>query len=94
MPGKTLHCHKQDKVDMKFEFHAREQTQLKTKLVTEDCINWGVSADKPFSTLNLIGGVDISFPKGDADHACACLVVLNFPDLEVRVLVTRQLCEL
>ena len=79
---------------MKFEFHAREQIELKKKLVTEDCINWGVSADKPFSTLNLIGGVDISFPKGDADHACACLVVLNFPDLEVRVLVTRQLCEL
>ena len=52
--------------------------------MTEDCINWGVSSDEPFSELNLIGGVDISFPKGDADHACACLIVLSFPDLKVQ----------
>ena len=62
----------------------REQIELKKKLVTEDCINWGVSSDEPFSALNLIGGVDISFPKGDADHACACLIVLSFPDLKVQ----------
>ncbi|KAJ7378297.1 hypothetical protein OS493_023544 [Desmophyllum pertusum] len=61
----------------------REQIELKKKLVSEDCVNWGVSTEEPFSNLNLIGGVDISFPKGDADHACACLVVLNFPELEV-----------
>lgn len=53
--------------------------------MTEDCINWGVSSDEPFSELNLIGGVDISFPKGDADHACACLIVLSFPDLKVQL---------
>lgn len=57
--------------------------------MTEDCIDLGVSADEPFNALNLIGGVDISFPKGDADHACACLVVLNFPDLEVRELSNK-----
>ncbi|CAH3195963.1 unnamed protein product [Porites evermanni] len=61
----------------------REQIELKKKLVTDDCINWGVSSDEPFSELNLIAGVDISFPKGDADHACACLIVLSFPDLKV-----------
>lgn len=60
----------------------REQIELKKKLETDDCINWGVSSDEPFSELNLIGGVDISFPKGDADHACACLIVLSFPDLK------------
>lgn len=63
----------------------REQIELKKKLLTEDCINWGVSSDEPFSELNLIGGVDISFPKGDADHACACLIVLSFPDLKVQL---------
>ena len=51
--------------------------------MSEDCVNWGDSTEDPFSNLNLIGGVDISFPKGDADHACACLVVLTFPELEV-----------
>ena len=51
--------------------------------MAEDCVNWGVLNDEPFSELNLIGGVDISFPKGDGNHACACLVVLTFPDLEV-----------
>ena len=64
----------------------REQIELKKKLVCEDCVIWGDSTD-PFSDLNLIGGVDISFPKGDADHACACLVVLTFPELEVRVIL-------
>ena len=61
----------------------REQIELKKKLVAEDCINWGVLSREPFSELNLIGGVDISFPKGDGNHACSCLVVLSFPDLEV-----------
>lgn len=61
----------------------REQIELKEKLVTDNCIKWGVSSDEPFSELNLIGGVDISFPKGDPDHACACLIVLSFPELKV-----------
>lgn len=52
--------------------------------MTEDCVSWGLSSDEPFGMLKLIGGVDISFPKEDADHACACLVVLDFPDLEVK----------
>lgn len=61
----------------------REQIELKKKLVTEDCLNWGESTEDPFNNLKLIGGVDISFPKEDSDHACACLVVLTFPELEV-----------
>ena len=47
----------------------------------KDCIIWGESTNN--SNLNLIGGVDISFVKDDPDHACACLVVLSFPKLEV-----------
>lgn len=61
----------------------REQIELKKKLVIEDCTDWGEATDDPLINLNLIGGVDISFPKGDTDHACACLVVLTFPELEV-----------
>eukprot|EP01134_Creolimax_fragrantissima_P001747 CFRG1747T1 len=34
-------------------------------------------------TLTLVGGVDISFVKGNDKLACACLVVLSFPDLTV-----------
>ena len=49
----------------------------------KDCIIWDESTNNPFSNLNLIGGVDISFVKDDPDHACACLVVLSFPELEV-----------
>lgn len=61
----------------------REQIELKKKLVCKDCIIWGESTSNPFSNLSLIGGVDISFVKDDPDHACACLVVLSFPELEV-----------
>ena len=61
----------------------REQIELKEKLVCKDCIIWGESTSNPFSNLSLIGGVDISFVKDDPDHACACLVVLSFPKLEV-----------
>ncbi len=34
--------------------------------------------------LQFIGGMDISFVKDDPINACACLVVLEFPSLEVR----------
>ena len=33
--------------------------------------------------LRLIGGVDVSFVKGSEDNACATLVVLEFPSLNV-----------
>ncbi len=42
---------------------------------------WSLDADT--STLLHVGGVDISFIKGDDENACACLVVLSFPALEV-----------
>ena len=34
--------------------------------------------------LEYVGGVDISFVKGDNVNACAALVVLKLPSLEVR----------
>ncbi|CAN0446783.1 unnamed protein product, partial [Discosporangium mesarthrocarpum] len=33
--------------------------------------------------LRLVGGVDISFVKGSNENACAALVVLSFPTLDV-----------
>lgn len=64
--------------------HFREQIELRKKVVTVDCVTWSEpDGDREFSALKLIGGVDISFPKGDTIHACACLVVLSFPELKV-----------
>lgn len=62
----------------------REQIELRKKVVTVDCVPWSKpERDREFSALKLIGGVDISFPKGDTKHACACLVVLSFPELKI-----------
>lgn len=33
--------------------------------------------------LRYIGGVDISFVKGDLHNACAALVVISYPELKV-----------
>lgn len=34
--------------------------------------------------LTYVGGLDISFVKGDDVNACAALVVIHFPSLKVR----------
>ena len=62
-----------------------EQVRLKTQLVETDAMrDWSCPPDADTPTgLRLVGGVDISFVKGDAETACACLVVLSFPKLEV-----------
>ncbi|XP_077870569.1 endonuclease V-like [Saccoglossus kowalevskii] len=57
------------------------QDELKTKLITENTEEW--QSMKCFEGLKYIGGVDLSFVKGDDVNACACLVVCSFPDLEV-----------
>ncbi|XP_029455055.1 endonuclease V isoform X2 [Rhinatrema bivittatum] len=58
-----------------------EQGQLKAKLIEYDTEEWQRDAD--FAGLQRIGGVDLSFIKGDEANACASLVVLSYPDLEV-----------
>ncbi|XP_031558607.1 endonuclease V-like [Actinia tenebrosa] len=50
----------------------KEQSKLKEKLIVEDNID--------LSSVCLIGGVDISFQKGDENHACPGLVVLSYSD--------------
>eukprot|EP01104_Vermistella_antarctica_P008838 TRINITY_DN2250_c0_g1_i1.p1 TRINITY_DN2250_c0_g1~~TRINITY_DN2250_c0_g1_i1.p1 ORF type:complete len:297 (-),score=18.74 TRINITY_DN2250_c0_g1_i1:175-1065(-) len=59
------------------------QLDLKKKLVQKDSFEWKVPSGDGDSDLRLIGGVDISFVKGNPVDACACLVVVSYPDLEV-----------
>ncbi|XP_040003060.1 endonuclease V-like isoform X3 [Xiphias gladius] len=58
-----------------------EQARLRQQVVEEDTEDWQTSPD--FSGLERVGGVDLSFIKGDDINACAQLVVLSYPDLEV-----------
>ena len=58
----------------------REQFNLKKQLKLYDDVSF--NAKDINSTLKYIGGVDISFFK-NSEKAVACLVVLNFPKLEV-----------
>ncbi|XP_021565821.1 endonuclease V isoform X2 [Carlito syrichta] len=59
----------------------REQARLKTRVVDRDTEAW--QRDPDFSGLQRIGGVDVSFVKGNSVRACASLVVLSYPELEV-----------
>ncbi|XP_077611431.1 endonuclease V isoform X4 [Crocuta crocuta] len=59
----------------------REQARLKALVVDRDTEAW--QRDPAFSGLQRVGGVDVSFVKGDSVGACASLVVLSYPELEV-----------
>ncbi|KAM4664771.1 endonuclease V [Discoglossus pictus] len=59
----------------------REQSLLKKNLIAYNTEAW---QDHPeFMGLKRVGGVDLSYPKEDDNNACASLVVLNYPELEV-----------
>lgn len=53
-------------------------------VIEEDTEEW--QKDSTFSGLERVGGVDLSYVKGNDTIACASLVVLNYPDLEVMAL--------
>ncbi|KFP91698.1 Endonuclease V, partial [Apaloderma vittatum] len=55
--------------------------RLKASVVEEDTEEW--QRDASFAGLERVGGVDLSYMKGDDSKACASLVVLSFPALEV-----------
>ncbi|NXU20987.1 ENDOV Endonuclease, partial [Pardalotus punctatus] len=59
----------------------REQGRLKASVVEQDTEEW--QKDPHFSGLERVGGVDLSYIKGDDSRACASLVVLSYPALEV-----------
>jgi len=60
----------------------REQDALKQRLIDTD------QYDTP---VKLIGGLDISFVNGSDTDACACLVVLSYPQLEVVYEASRMI---
>ncbi|PNJ88415.1 ENDOV isoform 8 [Pongo abelii] len=66
----------------------REQARLKARVVNWDTEAW--QRDPAFSGLQRVGGVDVSFVKGDSVRACASLVVLSFPELEFCLQVAKQ----
>uniref|UniRef100_A0A8D2NSE6 Endonuclease V n=1 Tax=Zosterops lateralis melanops TaxID=1220523 RepID=A0A8D2NSE6_ZOSLA len=59
----------------------REQARLKGRVLEEDTEEW--QKDPHFSGLERVGGVDLSYIKGDESRACASLVVLSYPALQV-----------
>ncbi|NWZ89735.1 ENDOV Endonuclease, partial [Nesospiza acunhae] len=59
----------------------REQARLRASVLEEDTEPW--QKEPQFSGLHRVGGVDLSYSKGDESRACASLVVLSYPDLEV-----------
>uniref|UniRef100_A0A8B9U1F8 Endonuclease V n=1 Tax=Anas zonorhyncha TaxID=75864 RepID=A0A8B9U1F8_9AVES len=58
----------------------REQARLKGGVVREDTEEW--QKEPSFAGLQRVGGVDLSYIKGDDSRACASLVVLSYPGLE------------
>ncbi|XP_060620292.2 endonuclease V isoform X1 [Anolis sagrei] len=59
----------------------RDQGRLKADVVEQDTQEWQSSPS--FAGLERVGGVDLSYLKGDDQRACASLVVLSYPDLQV-----------
>ena len=59
------------------QWDAEQNLLKKANILTQD--------DDFESTLHFIAGIDISFPpdKNDLVHACACLVVLSYPQLDI-----------
>jgi hypothetical protein len=53
----------------------REQGRLKGLLRLSNHIT--------LAQLKYVGGVDLSFPLNDSDHAVACVVVLEFPSMKL-----------
>ena len=63
---------------------------MKRRLILEDVHYWsrhhalaGSCDYVDVKPLQYVGGVDLSFVKGDDVNACAALVVLKLPELEV-----------
>ena len=50
----------------------------------EDDFRWELDAQEEDKQLKYIGGVDISFVKDNDVDACACLIVLSYPDFKVQ----------
>ncbi|NXC37808.1 ENDOV Endonuclease, partial [Penelope pileata] len=58
-----------------------EQARLRGAVLREDTERW--QREPSFAGLERVGGVDLSYVRGSDCSACASLVVLSFPGLEV-----------
>ena len=86
----TVHRNSHPELDRYKALWAGEQLELKEKLSVEDSpevLGWKKGLN-PFGNLKLVGGVDISFIKGDEVNACAMLVILEYPSLKLLHQVT------
>ncbi|XP_062620767.1 endonuclease V-like [Saccostrea cucullata] len=61
----------------------KEQLEIKKQISLEDDMIVKKMLSQSSEETFYIGGMDISFVKGDDVNACAALVVCSFPDLEV-----------
>ncbi|NWX91094.1 ENDOV Endonuclease, partial [Nothoprocta ornata] len=59
----------------------REQARLKAAVIAQDTEQW--QKEPGFAGLHRVGGLDLSYVKGDESGACASLVVLSYPQLQV-----------
>lgn len=58
-----------------------QQIQMKEDVIEQDTEEW--QSNSSFTGLERVGGMDLSYLKEDATCACASLVVLSYPELEV-----------
>uniref|UniRef100_A0A803Y7V5 Endonuclease V n=1 Tax=Meleagris gallopavo TaxID=9103 RepID=A0A803Y7V5_MELGA len=59
----------------------REQAGLRAAVVPEDTERW--QREPGWAGLRRVGGVDLSYGRGNDGSACVSLVVLSYPGLEV-----------
>lgn len=63
------------------------QQELKERLITEDQAKWALTSTGEGAAdevpLRLIGGVDISFVKDNAEDACAAVIVMEWPSCKL-----------
>ncbi|ORX59451.1 endonuclease V [Hesseltinella vesiculosa] len=56
------------------------QETLRHDIILQDKLDFNPES---LDDLVYIGGVDLSFPENDQEHAVACLVVMKYPSMEV-----------
>lgn len=66
-----------------------QQIQMKEDVIEQDTQEW--QSNFSFTGLERVGGMDLSFLKEDATRACASLVVLSYPELEVTKINTEDI---
>ncbi|XP_067914483.1 endonuclease V-like isoform X3 [Heterodontus francisci] len=68
----------------------RQQIELKQQMIDHNTEDW--QSNEGFEGLERVGGVDLSYIKGDEVNACASLVVLSYPDLKVVYEECQMVC--